>query len=575
MVNKIKSLVNKYQYKNKYLGRYIKMFKKWRGSVKNGHPYWGRILEKDRDVWNKAVHSVGGGPKILLATSIGQYFSGTTLESTLAVALTLRGAEIHVLLCDSFLPACMACDYTWYPHEEQFAKYGPKTDVCQHCYQPAQSMFDTLGIVQHRYSDLLTKEELHEIEKLVAETPVEAIPDYIYNNCSVGEHALAGALRFYGRCDLSEEPHAAKILQRYFHSALLVTCATGNLFRNIKFHSSVFHHGIYVPQGLIGEVARRYNVPVVNWNPAYRKQCFIFSHNDSYHHTLMSEPVEKWENITWDKNVEAKLLDYLKSRWQGSQDWIWFHDRPNFDLTEIINEIGIDFSKPTIGLLTNVLWDAQLHYPENIFPNMLEWVLQTISYFADRPELNLLIRTHPAEIHGAFPARQSVVDEIKKAFPELPVNVYVIPPESHVSTYVAMAQCDSVLIYGTKTGVELTSVGIPVIVAGEAWIRNKGVTYDATSIREYFELLDLLPLNERMSEDKISRARKYAFHFFFRRMIPLEFLEPTKNNPPYRVNLSGLDDLMPGGSLGLDIICNGILFGTDFIYPAETISLDH
>ena len=569
MMSEIASLIKKFQHKNRYFGRQVKLFKKWYASRTNGHPDWASIIEGNRGVWHAAINSSKQGPKILIGTSIGQYFSGTTLESMLAAALTLRGAEIHVLLCDSFLTACMACEYTWYPQEERFARDGPQADVCRHCYLPARDMFESLGVMLHSYSELVTKDEIQEVEKIALETAIDHILGYKFDGCAVGEHAWAGALRFYGRCDLDGEPYANQILRRYFKAALLSTFAVRNLLRKFNFHAVVFHHGIYVPQGLIGEVARRENVRVVNWNPAYRKQCFIFSHTDTYHHTLMSEPVGKWEGIEWSSKIEDELAVYLKSRWQGSQDWIWFHDRPNFDLAEIENEIGIDFSKPCIGMLTNVLWDAQLHYPVNAFPNMVEWVLQTIKYFANRPELNLLIRTHPAEIHGAFPARQSITEEIKKAFPDLPENVFVIPPESHVSTYAAMSQCDSVIIYGTKTGVELTSMGIPVVVAGEAWIRNKGITLDASSVDEYFALLDQMPMNEKMSEEKRQRARRYAYHFFFRRMIPLKFIEPTKKNPPYRLSIGDLEELLPGRSLGLDVICNGILTGSDFIYPAE------
>ena len=43
----------------------------------------------------------------------------------------------------------------------------------------------------------------------------------------------------------------------------------------------------------------------------------------------------------------------------------------------------------------------------------------------------------------------------------MPSNVYLVGPQSHVSTYAAMLECDSVIIFGTKTGVELTSWGSP------------------------------------------------------------------------------------------------------------------
>ena len=240
----------------------------------------------------------------------------------------------------------------------------------------------------------------------------------------------------------------------------------------------------------------------------------------------------------------------------------------------IAREIGVDFAKPCIGMLTNVVWDAQLHYPANAFPNMLDWIVRTIEYFAEHPELQLLIRIHPAEIRGTLPSRQRVADEIARHFPKLPANVFVIPPDSNVSTYAAMTECDSVIIFGTKTGVELASVGIPVIVAGEAWIRNKGITMDACSVEQYISMLDKLPLGYRLEGEPLQRARKYAFHFFMRRMIPIEFMKPSAAAPPpYVVEVKTLADMAQGASLGLDVICGGILAGTPFVYPAERLAV--
>jgi hypothetical protein len=216
------------------------------------------------------------------------------------------------------------------------------------------------------------------------------------------------------------------------------------------------------------------------------------------------------------------------------------------------------------------MWDAQLHYPANAFPSMLAWVLQTIEYFKGRPDLQLLIRVHPAEIRGTATSRQPLVPEIEKAFPVLPPNVFVIPPESQVSTYAAVANVNAAIIYGTKTGVELTSMGIPTIVAGEAWIRNKGLTLDASSPEDYFEILGRLPLARRMPPEQIERARKYAYHFFFRRMVPVPSMVPTRAVPPFKLSIDSIDDLLPGRQPGLDVICDGILNGSPFVFPAET-----
>jgi hypothetical protein len=532
-------------------------------------PDWTAIIGPERPAWDQAVAAARGGPRVLMATSVGSHLAGTSLESALAAALTLRGAEVDVLLCDSMLPACLAADVTWYPNQSQFARHGPSKDLCRGCFESGAAVFRALGIRVRTYGEYLANDDRKLAASLAAEVPLTEIPAYTFDGIAVGEHALAGALRFYARAALDGEPEAEAVLRRYFGAALLTSFATRALLREVPYEVAVFHHGIYVPQGLIGECCRQAGVRVVNWNPAYRKQCFIFSHGDTYHHTLLAEPTESWEGMRWSKRLEAGLLEYLESRWHGTQDWIWFHDRPMADLQRIAREVGADFSKPCVGLLTNVMWDAQLHYPANAFPNMLEWVLSTIEWFARRPDLQLIIRVHPAELRGSLVSRQPIEAEIRKRFPTLPPTVFIIGPESQVSTYAVMSRCNAVLIYGTKTGVELTSMGIPVIVAGEAWIRNKGLTMDAATAADYFALLERLPLSAGMSEAQVERARRYAFHFFFRRMIPLEFMQPSKEDVPYRIGLQSFRDLAPGQSRGLDVICDGILFNRPFTYPAE------
>jgi len=358
---------------------------------------------------------------------------------------------------------------------------------------------------------------------------------------------------------------AEPIVRRYLESALRVAFATRRLLRSIQFSSTVFTHGIYVPWGIVGEVARQEGVHVSTWNVAYRKRRFIFSHDNTYHHTLMNEPREHWENLALSEQQERELMHYLSSRRDGLFDWIVFHRPKTDDPKELPSLLGLDPSKPVIGLLTNVSWDAQLHYPANAFDSMLDWLVQTCRYFEDRRDLQLLIRVHPAEISGFPPSRQPVLGELRKVIPQLAANIVVVPPESELSTYALMSLCNSVIIYGTKTGVELTSRGTPVIVAGEAWIRNKGLTCDASSPEEYFRILDRLPFPSRLDAAMMARARRYAYHFFFNRMIPLPFIEPHAGNSIYRLRLNSVRHLLPGESPGLDTICNGILKRTPFV----------
>lgn len=536
-----------------------------------GYPDWNAVLATS-SATDRATFPPVQGKKVLIATSIGSHLAAMQMETTLAAALRLRGAEVHALLCDAVLPGCQMCEPRLFPNTKRFVDHGPRKDLCDHCYDPGRKTYELLGVQVHPYSRYLTAEDRSFVEKTAAQLPAAAIPEFELDGLKIGEHAKAGALRFFARATLEDERYGEQVLRRFLKAALYTALAVEKLFRLENYEVAVFHHGIYVPQGIIGEVARKLGVRVVNWNPAYRKNCFIFSHETTYHHTLMDEPVSVWQDMPWPRERQETITRYLRSRWEGENDWIRFHENPMFEKDRILSEIGCDVRRPIVGCLTNVMWDAQLHYRANAFPNMLEWLLFTVRYFAKRPDLQLVIRVHPAEIRGSVPTRQPVVAELKKHFPQLPENVFVVAPESHISTYVLSELCDSVIIYGTKTGVELTSVGIPVIVAGEAWIRNKGVTTDAQSAAGYQQVLDTLPLRERLPEPIVERARKYAYHFFFRRMIPIEVFTKGPGWPPYTFSDPDLRRLAPGGDAGLDCVCSGILDGTPFVFdgaPAD------
>ena len=544
--------------------RATRLARRWYYARRDAYPNWEPILATNSELWNSARASAQGGPRVLLATAIGSYAHAVTLESALAAALTFRGAEVHALLCDGSMTACAECEASLYPNIERFARHGPSRDLCRNCVEPAERVYRQLGITVHKYGDWLTPEDRANARRIADSVALAELRTFTVDGLAIGEHAYAGALRFFATGSLDGEPHAEPIVRRYLESALVTAYATRRLLRARQFTSTVVTHGIYVPWGIIADVSRQESVHVSTWNVAYRKRRFIFSHDDTYHHTLLTEPREHWENMQLSPAQEDELMHYLRSRREGLFDWIVFH-RPNRqDPQEIGRQVGLDPGKPIIGLLTNVSWDAQLHYPANAFPSMLEWLVQTCEYFATRPDLQLLIRVHPAEISGFPPSRQPILNELARRIPRLAPNIHVVPPESGLSTYGLMSLCNAAVIYGTKMGVELSSVGIPVIVAGEAWVRNKGITFDASSRDEYFGILNRLPFAEGLRPEQLARARRYAYHFFFNRMIPLPFIEPNAGFPVYRLELNRLQQLLPGDP-GLDTICNGILGRTPFV----------
>jgi hypothetical protein len=547
---------------------------KWR--QRNGlFPDWRALLGKDwprYEAMRDAARANANARRVLLATSVGVHAGASTFDSYLAVALTVRGARCEVALCDAALPACQAADYTWYPNPAHFSRVGSREDLCTACLTPAEKLFGQggLGFAVHRYGELLSEAERAQARALAHDTPPRAVGEIIVDGMAVGEAALSGALRFFARGELEGGGAQDAVLKRYLEASCLALFAMRKLIVRGRYDVVIGHHGIYVPQALVAAAAHEAGVRFVAWNPAYRTGCFIFSHDETYHRAMLAEPVAAWENLRLDEMERAMLMRYLSYREKGTHDWIAFHPVDAPESRNIVASIGLDPAKPVITLLTSVVWDAQLHYRRRAFENQVEWVFKTIAHFAKRGDIQLAIRVHPAEVTGSLPSRQPIADEIQAAFPALPRNVAVIRPGASMSTYQLATASDAAIIYATKTGIELAARGIPVIVAGEAWLRGKGIGFDCDDAEAYDQMLASLPFGKRLDPERTERAQKYAYHFFFRRMIPMPgFMRASVQWAPYAIAPLRLETFAPGGHAALDCACRGILEGTPFTFDPD------
>jgi hypothetical protein len=562
---------------------------------------WQSILKPDAAFWQRVRRdsAESSGPFVLICSSVGSHGPVLTHDSLLAAALTLRGARVEMLLCDGALPACEACSWYKMPAPQLLAD-GPQADMCTACHGQGNQVYQTLGLPVHPYSRYLTPDDKRQASRIAASVPDDALKSFCLNGIPVGDEAHAGAIRYYFAGNVMQEPDAPAVLRRFLEGAILTQWVTERLLTDLKPDVLVFHHGIYVPQGVIGHVARRMGIRVVNWSVGYRNKTFVYSHGDTYHRTMIDEPVEGWKPVPLSQRQEALLMEYLDSRLAGNQDWVKIYNEGGRsamqDPKAIRATLGLD-ERPVIMLLTNVTWDAQLYYKNNAFPSLLDWLEATIRYFAGRPDLQLVIRVHPSEFQRS--SRERVLEVMRQRRVDFPENVITVDGEQKISTYALSELSDCAIIFGTKTGVELTSRGVPVIVAGEAWIRNKGITLDVSTEADYRALLDRLPLQRRLPEETVVLARRYAYHYFFRRLIPIASfkIRESKVRPAKRkswlrwvhklrrqrrletdskrfvfvdssffLGIRRVRDLLPGRDPGLDIICWGILTGSEFIY---------
>jgi len=175
---------------------------------------------------------------------------------------------------------------------------------------------------------------------------------------------------------------------------------------------------------------------------------------------------------------------------------------------------------PIVMLATNVLGDSLTLGRDLFSTSMADWILRTIRFFADHIQAQLVIRVHPGE---RFMTGPSMVDIVKKAFPQLPENVRLVGPMDKVNTYDLMELVSLGLVYTTTTGLEMVMNRIPVVVAGETHYRGRGFTLDPASWEEYFALLEKIPgesIPFRLTDEQVELAWRYAYHYFFTYPLP-------------------------------------------------------
>jgi hypothetical protein len=177
--------------------------------------------------------------------------------------------------------------------------------------------------------------------------------------------------------------------------------------------------------------------------------------------------------------------------------------------------LGLD-SRPVVMLAANVLGDS-LTLGRNVFAeSMTEWMTRTVRFFADRPEVQLVIRVHPGET--LVPKARSMGKVAREALSELPEHIHVIGATDKINTYDMIEIAELGLVYTTTVGVETAMTGRPVIACGDTHYRGRGFTIDPNTWDEYLAALKAVLADlpgHRLSEQQTAKAWKYGYLFFF------------------------------------------------------------
>src|SRR5207245_4852737 len=152
--------------------------------------------------------------------------------------------------------------------------------------------------------------------------------------------------------------------------------------------------------------------------------------------------------------------------------------------------LGLSPDRRLIALFTNVTWDLFVAERDFAFDGQMQWIAATLDFVRGHPELDLVVRAHPAEIVAKFQTRGRIVRQIEERFAPLPANVRLIVPESVIASDTLRAMASLNLVYCSSVGMEAVIAGQPVLICGNPYYARKGFTLDVESPEHYDRLLE-------------------------------------------------------------------------------------
>lgn len=462
-------------------------------------------------------------------------------EAMIAHALRLRGAHVEFITCGGGLEICDRVN-TW---------EGPPVP-CASCTRYVNDAIDAHGFDR---TALRTGWEANDPGAWpeIDEVSAAALRHVTDNGLPLGEFVDIPAKWFLMGAEIAEDPLGPMTLRRFLRSARRVVAGIDDALERIKPDVVLLLNGLFFFESIAWELCRRRGIEVVTYERGFIKETLLFRRGAP---ACLGDVSHLWPQfadrpLSDDENKE--LDDYLADRRLGRRTIDRYWTDPQFAAVER------DASRRLVTLFTNLTWDSAVIGQEVAFPSLQAWLAAAVDAFARRPDHDLVVRIHPAEVKlPGKQTREPLGAFLAEKFPQLPPNVRVIGADDPTSSYTLMEATDVGLVFTSTTGLELALHGKPVIVAGRTHYRDKGFTIDVSDPADFERALDAALADPDAARSDPDLARRYAYLFFFR--APVASPGVVEHVPGLaRIEIDDVRRLAPGADADVDRICAEIL----------------
>ncbi len=527
-----------------------RLYRSLRG-IEDQEAMWDRIAAmRKRYHRGNPVRPAAKPKKVLFNSQFGWPYG--IVEYTLAAALRERGHDVTMFACGGLPKYCELMTST------------QDRPPCGECHASVARRFDAFGLPHGAMKDYLTDADRREAVHIAENAEIGQLRHLVEDGVPVGQLAFFNLFQYFKGFPFDLSGKVGEVFRDCVSSAILTSRAAGRMLDKLQPDILCTANGKFLQWSPFIYHAVKRNIQYVTWEDYQISPAgVVFAVNDIAHETRHTAVWQKLLDTPLTPDELSALREHF-SLWSKGEvtPWAGYAAGGANNDQEIRAELGLRAGVPVIVLFPNLSWDASSVGFETAFTSMYDWLYQAVDYAASHPDVELVIRAHPAEarLPDHFKPPVPVCEAIRKQFADVPRNVHLIEGSATVNSYALASLANVAMVYTSTLGIELPLRGIKPWVAAGPYYAGKGFTVDIQSGEHMRALLDAGTFQNRLAPEEIARAERMAYLIRFRGIFEFPLMPKAGE-----FGATSWADIGPEGNATLDALCERLIEHEPFI----------
>ena len=474
---------------------------------------WLKDLDKLEKIFKKKAKVISSNKlRVLIGPSFAIYPPCFAMDRALSLALRMRGVDVVSVYCDSIQH--VECNFVG-------GDWGGKDRFsvnCKKCQRTSMKLWKFSHQKPIPLSHYLSDTDREQIAAIVSVMDFKKALVFHKHGIAYGELAKDILVNNYLVATPTLIENHEYLLKVHLQNLLMVSLAYERILDEQKPDRVVSNDSYYAMWAILQQHCKVREIPFYSHWPVTKIRA-AFAYDDAAMNLNFTKSWPKFSKMALTASDEERIEKWLSGDRGLVIDTTKLTGHESDD--PIVN--SIDLYKPTLVLAANVIWDLAALNKQVLFKDMSEWIIETIEWFRDNRDFQLILRPHPAETSPQIPrTRETVAAAIELSGVQLPGNVFLFRSDAKVTLKELIAKFNvrGVTVHTTTVGFECPARGLPVVTTAKSPYRGFGFTIDPASKEEYFLCLRELLTGERklVSDSSRKLARKfikfYQFHYY-------------------------------------------------------------